>query len=193
MPLFLDRLPLLLRHKRSRAGEEVELWSVALEVTVTEPGAPRPPATTSPQRWIFDTGKDGDAACWRCDLEEAGLNPDLRQLEPVVSRGVSGPPQRLPTRNAALWLWSNIPAVRETPLRLELKRGIAFEDRPDRRSAGSIPPRVGMAAFRRAQLHVCVDLARATVSIWTPGSWRQSCGLFVRRALSGFATIPPPW
>ena len=59
--------------KVSETPQEVERHlSVSLMVLVTEPGLPSPPVDARPQWWLFDTGKEGEALCWRCDLE-AGM------------------------------------------------------------------------------------------------------------------------
>jgi hypothetical protein len=174
-------------------GDEL-YWSVSLLVLVTEAGLPAPPAGAQPQRWVFDSGKEGEAACWRCDLEDAALDPAARRLAPLTVLPGHGPAQTRPTRDADIWLLSNIPALRDRPHRLELRSGIAFQDIPNRRTPQTLPPPlIGMRAFRRARLRVDIDFARAQVSLWTPGPWYRGCGLFLRRALSGFGTVPPPW
>jgi hypothetical protein len=190
VPLFLDRLPLRERSVR----RDTSYWSVSLEVLITDPGLASPPPGARPQRWIFDTGKEGEASCWRCDLEDAGLDTSIGRRAPITSAPAHGPTRTLPTRAADLWLLSNIPALRGRPYRIALPTGIAFQDIPNRRTPQTVvPPLIGMQAFLHAQLRVQIDFPRRRVSIWTPGPWYSGCALFVRRALSGFATLPPPW
>jgi hypothetical protein len=142
---------------------------------------------------VFDTAFTGDAFAWRHHLQAGGLEPDFRRLGPVRYGSALGITRLLPIRPANLWLVSNIPALRGKFFRLELDPGIAFRDVPQRPDPEFHRPLIGLRALHRAGVILQINLARATVSLWTPGPWHQNLALFLRRALFGFATLPPPW
>jgi hypothetical protein len=197
MPLFIDRHPFRVRPRhqgivRLPADADKHL-SVTLAVLVTEQGLEFPPPDSALQWWILDTGKEGEATCRRCDLEAAGLNPDKCQGEPKTMISAFGDRRTRPTRDADLWLLSNIPVMQNKPFRLELNGGIAFDDVSTPRAPDEMLPLIGMQAFRRARLQVLIDYAKGKVSIWTPGSLLASLALTARRALSGFSTVPMQW
>ena len=98
----------------------------------------------------------------------------------------------LPICSADLWLFSNLPALRHVPFRLTLDPGITFQD-AQAPASDFHRPLIGMGALLRAGLKVQIDFARATVSIWTPGSWPENVTLLWRRLLSGRSTLPPLW
>jgi hypothetical protein len=191
MPLFLDRLPF---HRRPRR-QGSEGLTISLPILITEPGAAAPPPNAVAQRWVLDTGFTGEGKCFRYDLEAAGLDPDDREQRAgeMPVRPMFGEPRGFPVRSADLWLVSNIPALRNRPHRLDLNRGIAFD--PDRydRQPHSVPPLIGMEALQQARLRVRIDYRKGTASIYPPGSWYAALGLFVRRTLAGYATLPLPW
>lgn len=197
MPLFLDRVPFFVRPRRDGRAlsprEDEQRLSVSLPILVTDPDVEIPPAPFRPQRWILDTGKEGEAQCWLCDLNNAGLDADAWIEGSTRVTSASGHSQRLEIRNATLWLCSNIPALRDHPFRLDLNRGIAFDRSKTVRHAADLPPLLGMELLRAARLRVWVDYHNRTVSIHTPGSTAESLSLFVRHALRGSRRLPLPW
>jgi hypothetical protein len=106
---------------------------------------------------------------------------------------VQGGPQEFPLRSATLWLVSNLPALRESPYRIDLGRGIAFRDVGFLPDPESNCPLLGMRALEMAGLKVMMDFDTRTVSLWVPGSWYPSAWLSARRVSSGFATVPIAW
>ncbi len=76
--------------------------------------------------------------------------------------------QLVPSREADLWLVSNIPSLSGQPHRLELVQGIPFQDITTLPDPHFQRPLIGMRAFRRARLRVELDFDAAVVSIWTP-------------------------
>jgi hypothetical protein len=192
VPLFLDRLPLHVWTPETVLGARPR-WSVSLPVVPTEAGLETPPARVRPQRWVLDTAFSGEALSWRHHLEEAGLNPDESLSGPVPFAGALGGGEDLPIREADVWLFSNVPGLRDRPLRLELSEGIAFPNvarLPDRRAPR---PLIGMRALRRAGLRVVIDFATDTVSVWTPGPWYRNVFSVVRRTLWPRSAIPVRW
>ncbi len=192
VPLFIDRLPLhswVPQASRSR----LPLWSVSLPIVLSDPGLPAPPLGARPQRWVIDTRFTGEAYAWRSHLLEAGVDPAMLHTGHTYLTPVGGIPQKFPLRDADVWLLSNIPALRNTPWRLELEEGIALRDVPSLPQPEMNCPLIGMRALEQSGLQIKLDFAKATVSVWTPGPWHQSLSVFLRRTLSGYATSPVPW
>jgi hypothetical protein len=141
----------------------------------------------------MDTAFSGEAFAWRQHLQEVGLSPDADLLDSRRFGGALGAVEELPVRDADLWLFSNLPALRESPWRIELGEGLAFRNVPHLPNPQLNTPLIGIRALRRAGLRVYRDFARATVSVWTPGPWYAGMALAVRRGFSGRATLPMPW
>jgi hypothetical protein len=190
--LFIDRLPL---HSCvvSSAGRRWPAWSALLPAIATEWEAREPPEDAASRWWKFDSACSPDALAWRFHLERAGINPvtsDRLAPERTIIRTANDAVESLPTRRAAVWLVSNIPALRRTPYQLALHPGIPFYDRSPRRMT-HLYPLLGMGAFRRARLKVKIDFDAGTLSVWVPGPWYRSVSQAARRLPTGFATIPP--
>jgi hypothetical protein len=166
---------------------------VSVPVIVTNPGLPAPPPRVRPQRWAIDTRFSGEAYAWRHHLIEAGLDPDALRTGSISLTPVGGSPRPFPLRDADLWLCSNVPALKDRPWRLELDEGIAVREAVRLPNPEVNCPLLGMRALAGSGLVVKIDLAANTLSVWTPGRWYESAGLTLRRALSGFARLPPPW
>jgi hypothetical protein len=118
------------------------------------------------------------------------FNSDRLRPQSVTIRTANDAAESLPTRRAAVWLVSNIPALRHSPYRLALSPGLPFYDRTPRRTA-NLFPLLGMGALRRARLKVQIDFDAGTLSVWTPGPWHRGTTQFLRRLPGGFATLPP--
>jgi hypothetical protein len=187
MILFIDRLP-------------VEGLFAFLPMIVVDPGrkAPRP---RTHKRWKVDTGCGPEAYAWRPHLREAGLDPAAHLGGISEIRPASGPAVERHRRKAHLLLFSNIPALEAYPFRLELTNGITLAEDDDSAPTEGRPV-VGMKALRAAGVKILFNLSGKTtkrndVSVWIP---RESLPqapprafLFVRRVLSGFATLPIRW
>jgi hypothetical protein len=50
-------------------------------------------------------------------------------------------------------------------------------------------PLLGIRAFHRAGLRVCLDLHHRTISVWSPGTWVRNAARFLRRAPGRFARL----
>ncbi len=192
MPLFLDRFPLHAWIPPASLAR-LPVWSASVPVIVTDPGLPAPPPRARPQRWAIDTRFSGEAYAWRHHLIEAGLDPDVPRTGATFLTPIGGSPRPFPLRDADLWLCSNIPGLQDRAWRLELDEGIAVHDAVRLPDPEINRPLLGMRALVGSGLTVELDLARNTLSLWTPGPWYQSLTLSVRRVLSGFSRIPPPW
>jgi hypothetical protein len=121
------------------------------------------------QEWALDTANRGDAFAWRHHLQAAGLDPASNLLPRRVRITTAvGRPEEVPIREACLWLVSNIPALRDTPWRVELKRGLPFRDVPALPDPQFHRPLIGVRALRGAKLKVELDFANDTLSVWTP-------------------------
>lgn len=191
MVLFIDRLPL---HAwvPPRALPDQRLLSFSLPVILSNPGSrPRPEAR--PQRWALDTRFSGEAYAWRHHLEEAGLDPDRWRTGSTRLMPLGSAPQEFPLRKADLWLVSNIPALRDAPYRIQLRKGIAFRNVHFLPHPESNCPLLGMRALEKTGLRMAMDFATRSVSVWVPGSWYRRAWLFLRRVPSGFSTAPAPW
>lgn len=162
--LFIDRLPLHVWNDHARTPP-IQFWSVRVPVLLTESGLIAPPASETPQDWVFDTGNTGDAFAWRHHLVAAGLDPNVgRAGSRAISSTLGVPKQLVPVRSADLWLVSNVPALASTPFKLELDPGIAFRDVPALPDPQLQRPLLGMRAVRRARLRIEMDFATDTVS-----------------------------
>lgn len=192
MVLFLDRCPLYCWTDNT-VRPPFQRWSVSWPVLLTEPGSPPSLPAARAQRWVFDSAFTGEAFAWRYHLQAGGLDPDIGPAESVRYGSAFGTRELLAVRQADLWLVNNIPALRTRFFRLELFPGIAFRDVRQRPDPEFHRPLIGLRALHRAGVLLQIDLARATVSLWTPGPWYQNLFLFLRRARSGFSTLPPPW
>jgi hypothetical protein len=167
VPLFIDRLPFN-RWTDSTRTPPLPTWTTVLPIVLTEPTLLNPPSVTSATDWVLDTGNRGEAFAWRYHLIQAGLDPDQGRLPlPLIVRTVAGQ-TTVPVRYAHLWLASNIPALRSTPYRMVLHRGLPFHDVPSRPDPQFQRPLIGMRALRSAGLKVEIDFANDTVSAWTP-------------------------
>lgn len=190
MILFLDRLPLY-SWIQEQGGLTYRHWSVSLPILVTPRHGDVASALRSRvQRWVFDPAYTGEAYAWRSHLEEAGLDPTVGQRGIARSRSAFGNEERLPIRSASLWLVSNLPGLHDQPFLLPLLSGIVFRDAPAP-DPEFHRPLLGVRLLLRAGLKVQTDFARATVSVWTPGSWRDSLTVTMRRLATGFARRPP--
>jgi hypothetical protein len=85
----------------------------------------------------------------------------------MIIRTVSGRPT-VPVRYAHLWLVSNIPALRPTPYRMVLHRGLPFHDVAARPDPHFQRPLIGIRALRATSLRAEIDFANDTISVWTP-------------------------
>lgn len=190
MPLLVDRLPL---HSWIAPGDPAQQprWSVSLEVIPSNPGLDQPPVGSKPQRWAIDTRFSGEAYAWRHHLVEAGLDPDALRSGSVLLTPVGGTPARFPTRDADLWLVSNLPGVK--PWRLELDLGIALRD-TDRLPDPEVNcPLLGMGALAPSGLRIAVNFAKSSISVWSSGTWYAHSLRELRRVATGFATRRPSW
>jgi hypothetical protein len=189
--LFIDRLPLhsWIDHSTTVPRRK---WLVPLPVLLAECEWNSPSIDVPLQRWALDTAFNGDAFAWRSHIQDGGLDPDSQIVGSARARTPLGS-ARLPIRSAALWLVSNIPALREKPFRLALDPGITFNNVDQRPDPDSDSPLIGVRALLRAGVKVQIDFAAETLSLWTPGPWYQRVYLFLRRTLSGYATIPLNW
>ncbi len=188
MLLFIDRLPLA----RWAEGTS-ESWFPLLPVLVGEP-EDESPAAARCRLWKWDTGNTYEAYAWRFHLQRSGLYPCAAdRLAPRTVRAIvaSGRTAILPVRKASLWLVSNLPHLRETPLRIPLYAGIPFvnEDYPTPSAQSFAYPLLGIRACRRVGLTIRIDLVNLTLSVWTPESWLWSVGRFLRRFPDRFARL----
>jgi hypothetical protein len=193
MLLFIDRLPLF--RKTYRQGAEIfESWHPLLPMLVSEAEDEAPPANALCRLWKYDTGNALDAYAWKFHLRRCGFYPNAEdQLDPETVRVIvaSGASVDLRTRKACLWLVSNIPHLRQTPLRIPLHSGIPFANAnyPDAQGQKTAFPLIGIRAFHRAGLTIQIDMANLTLSIWAPGSWLRSAGRFLRRLPDRFSRL----
>jgi hypothetical protein len=168
VPLFLDRF-LFERWVDQTRTPPVEQWVAVVPAILSEPGLTAPPAAAAVRNWLLDTGNRGEAFAWRPHLIAAGLDPDTGRIpRPLTITTVLGGRQNVPSREADLWLVSNIPALSGQPHRLELAQGLPFQDITTLPDPHFQRPLIGMRALRRACLRVELDFDAATVSIWTP-------------------------
>jgi hypothetical protein len=192
VPLFIDQLPLRSR-ELSIAGERRRVWYALVPAVLTDPNLPGPDADTPCRWWKFDSACTLDACAWQFHIERGGLNPfDADRLRPqeLTIRTANDAVESLPIQRAAIWLVSNIPALRQMPYRLSLLPGLPFYPRSPRRTA-HLYPLLGMGAFHRARLKVKIDFDAGTLSVWTPGPWYSGAWQFLRRLPGRFATLPP--
>jgi hypothetical protein len=189
--LFLDRLPL---HWWIPSAGGEKLWSVSVPALVTERNLTIPPAPAFGQRWRIDTGCTGNTYAWRASLLEAGLDPRRNILGTTrVVFGGGSTREDLLVRAGALWLFSNIPALRGDPHRLPLNPGITFVNRDFRGDPGLSTPVIGMRALRSAGLKLEIDCANDTVSLWVPSTWLRRLRVTAARVLTGGRRVPITW
>ena len=169
MPLFIDRLPFHCWIDGTRTPPAPH-WTIVVPIMLAEAHFLAPPAHTRSEDWVLDTGTRGDAFAWRHHLIQAGLDPSLlRSSHPVGIRTVAGI-IHVPTRDAALWLVSNLPGQALPPYHIDLPRGLPFMDTPALPDPYYQRPLVGIRALRRAGLRIEIDFAHDTISVWTPDS-----------------------
>jgi hypothetical protein len=167
VPLFIDRLPFHRWTDFTRTPPS-SCWTVVLPIVLTEPTLLNPPSGTPVTDWVVDTGNRGEAFAWRHHLVQAGLDPDQGRMPlPMIIRTVAGR-LTVPVRDTDLWLVSNVPALRPTPFRMVLHRGLPFHDVPTRPDPQYQRPLIGVRALRTAGLKVEIDFANDTISVWTP-------------------------
>lgn len=188
---FIDRLPL---HAWAPPGtlSERRPLSVSLPMLISNLGVP-PRHRARPQRWALDTRFTGEAYAWRHHLEEAGLDPDRMRNGFTRLTPLGGAPQEYRLRSADLWLVSNIPALQDTPYRIELEDGVAFRDVAFLPHPEKNCPLLGMRALEPPGIKVEIDFTVRTASVWVPGPWYRRAWLFLRRVPLGLSTTPEPW
>jgi hypothetical protein len=185
MPIFIDRLPMrrIFPHR-----PDLTSWLPLVPAVLTEPHEPSPDLSEC-RPWKVDTGNALEAAVWRFHLERAGLNPAQRRAPLGLSaQSADGVVAALPVRQARLWLVSNIPALRASPVPLFLGTGLPFYDDVHPNPESAIPL-LGVRVLRRAGLKVLFDFAAATVSVWLPGSRLRGLTRWLRRLPGRFATL----
>src|SRR5207247_2601842 len=98
-------------------------------------------------------------------------------------------------REAALWLFSNIPSLFDRPFMLPLSRGLEVHvsPAPGMPRGGFGLPLIGTRLLKRAGLQTHIDWARGEFSAWVPATRWQSWLQISRRALSGFARREIAW
>jgi len=167
VPLFIDRLPFHCWTDTTRTPASSQ-WTIVLPVVLTEPTLLNPPPVVSATDWVLDTGNRGEAFAWRHHIIQAGLDPDQDRMPlPLIVRTVAGR-LTVPVRYAHLWLVSNVPALRSTPYRMVLHRGLPFHDVPTRPDPQFQRPIIGIRALRAAGLKVEIEFANDMISVWTP-------------------------
>lgn len=167
MPLFIDQLPFDHWTDVTRKPP-LTYWALTLPIIVTEPTLIAPPAIAGIQEWILDTGNRGEAFAWRHHLVQAGVDPDQGRFPFSMSiRTVAGQ-LTAPVRDVDLWLVSNLPALRASPHRISLHRGLPFHDVTTVPDPHFQQPLIGIRALRAAGLRVDIDFARDVLSVWTP-------------------------
>jgi hypothetical protein len=165
--LFIDRLPFHRWTDFTRSPPWSQ-WTIVLPIVLTEPVLLNPPAVTGEIDWVLDTGNRGEAFAWRQHLIDAGLDPDQGRMPlPMVIRTVAGT-LTVPVRDVDLWLVSNIPALRPSPYRMVLHRGLPFHDVTTRPDPPFQRPIIGIRALRAVGLKIEIDFAKDTISVWTP-------------------------
>lgn len=192
--LFIDRLPLHLWHYEKPDGKTITIRSVSLGMLLADPGPRDQPKVPQLQRWRLDTGCTGEGMIWRKHLLDSGLDP-TRLQGPGAELKTEGGLISCPTRKAALWLYSNIPALVKYPCRIPLSPSIPFKesDWPPANPPDLHAPILGLRPVLRSGLRVCIDAHRETVSVWVPGGLIKNTWLWLRRLPSGFRTLPPTW
>jgi hypothetical protein len=167
VPLFIDQLPFHRWTDFTRTPPFTD-WTVVLPIVLTELALLNPPSLTSATDWVLDTGNRAEAFAWRHHLIQAGLDPDQSRMpSPMIIRTVAGR-VTCPVVDADLWLVSNVAALRSTPYRMILHRGLPFHDVLSRPDPQFQRPLIGIRAFRSAALKVEIDFANDTVSVWMP-------------------------
>jgi hypothetical protein len=78
-------------------------------------------------------------------------------------------------------------------LRVPLYEGLPFMDRsypnPDPEARKLVFPLIGIRAFRRAGLKICLDMTNLTLSVWTPGSLIRNAARSLRRMPNRFSRL----
>jgi hypothetical protein len=166
MPLFIERLPFHDWEDRTRTPP-LGSWTIVLPILLTEANLLAPPAGLIPQEWALDTANRGEGYAWRHHLVQAGLDPAQHRLpSPVAITAVVGGKTTVPSRQADLWLVSNLGASAPPPYRIALQRAAVSGRGCDPRSA--VPPPSDRRARPPAGLRVEIDFAADTISVWTP-------------------------
>jgi hypothetical protein len=174
MPRLLDRMPfphepdeVVVRSVGERVpvrGNQIILW---VSMTLGRVKSPNPAAIPFPV--ILDTGHTHSLSIQERHLFAwAGFRPDILSLLGTVrERG-----QRIPLREANIWVHPNVRGVRDEladppPHLVEAKRGIAVYP------AGDFPrlPILGLRAIAENRLILKVDGPRRQATLRTPTWW----------------------
>ena len=172
---ILDRLPYSKKHSTLVVREEivaVKPYQITVWVSLSpaklsewDPVTPVFPA-------ILDIGTNHNFVISRSQLVRwAGIQPEL--LRPLIATRLDG--KRLTTREADLWLHSNLKGRRENrrdrmPFRLNLSEGIII--RPDEEVRRIRLPLLGLRALTDNELVTTIDGARLEVTIRTVSKFR---------------------
>ena len=190
MLLFIDRLPLF-TWPMQPASEGV---AITLPIVPQNRGVllPSRAALERPFRWKWDTACVRDGFAYRSQFLAAGLNPRAGYFGETTISTVLGNRQTCFFRATDLWLVSNIPALRPTPVRMTAFPGIvvhqSLQPAPELRF-----PLIGPSLLRRAGLCVLTDFAAGTVSVWVPAPWPRSVAHTICRFFSFPRTAPIRW
>ena len=160
---------------------------------LSDPG-PQAGPFRPPQRWIFDTGCSGEGLAWRQHLEDGGLDTGIGRASTTTMRTASGLLE-VPVRKASIWLFSNIPAYRQTPYCIALNPGMPFRDAdwPISHIPDHHAPIFGLRPLLRAGLRVYLDGQNDTLSVWVPGSWVRGFWVGLRRIPTRYRVVDPAW
>ncbi len=173
---ILDRLPISAKRTPVQFGDrhvtllpdQILVWvSVHLaDVSQPEANIPRMPA-------LLDSGNNFGCSLQHRQLREwAGIDPAI--LRPLGAKDINGQP--VPCREAAVWLYPNVPGTREIAkgkpaFRLRMPKGIAVHP-PDAVPAGPRLPLLGLPAILGNDLDWWIDPERREVTVQTRG-WRR--------------------
>jgi hypothetical protein len=173
---ILDRLPISGERTSVRFGDrhvavlpdQILVWVSVHLAGVLQPEAniPRIPA-------LLDSGNNFEFLSQHRHLREwAGIDPAV--LRSLGTREIDG--RAVPCRQAAIWLYRNVPGTREIasgrpPFRLRMPRGIAVHPR-DAVPPGPRLPLVGLPAILNNDLDWWIDPERRYVTVQTR-TWRR--------------------
>lgn len=172
MPRLLNRMPFLNHEDEVIVrGERVRLRAnqIVLWVSLTQPQVKAAIPAAIPFPVVLDTGHTHSLAIQERHLVEwAGFRPDaLSPLNHVRERG-----QRVPLREANIWVHPNVRGVRDalaerSPHLVEARRGIAVYP------TGDFPrlPILGLRAIAENAPTLNIDGAKRTATLRTSLRW----------------------
>jgi hypothetical protein len=163
MPLFIKDVPFFQGQGTNPEGEEFEYVEVRLPMSITEPVGSNPPDDFNVD-FVLDTGSD-TAIVSQDHLRDSHIPLSGASGGRIWVTWADGTKTLEQTRDASLWLYSNLSQWKDRPpYKIELNGGVVV----CKESKSSIRPLLGLNQLVDAGLRIELDAEKQLISVWVP-------------------------